>query len=69
MRDYLEDLRSTRNALLETPGLFTVEADPGCAGRLILTTPGGTRAEVDLRTVIWSKDAPEMSATYTRWGK
>jgi len=47
------------NALLAAPGPFEVEAE-GSPGRLILTTRGGTRAEVDLRGVVWGTDGPPV---------
>jgi len=46
-------------ALLAAPGPFEVE-EGNEAGRLILTTKGGSRAEVDIRSVVWGTDGPAL---------
>lgn len=44
--------------LMDAPGDFEISAVEGCVGRLELVTQGGTRALVDLRTVVWGADGP-----------
>lgn len=56
--EHVRMLNDAVTALLAAPGDFTVEGEEGYPGRMVLTTDGGTRAVVDLRSVVWGTDGP-----------